>query len=760
LTSTQKTTAFATRYSLLATRYSLLAISVFLLSSLVNAQIKIKERVEIDPQKNLPYYYPAPQFTPCGPWISSYDRLNPWQVIWNNTYFAPDPYQQMFNFQDNRYGPGLGRRNYLLDPNKNYSLTIQQSGEYAYFTYGGFYDTQTGNYVPIEYIGPTISNVSGSDIGVTGWFDYVRDYPSGLYNNNSKYLMKIKRNVPAGTEIIMSVFDGQETINYHSRIEIPTFSITSTTEEDTLLHYYSREVEFLLDFQKSSGSCQLDGYGGAYPVGIKFYVEIVQGQAYGNLYYPGTVAEPEQSGILISDLEEEDGVGITNYSIRYKADGLQPDSLTPGTVTIRCSSNDLVISPLEVSFPVKYNEDPPDEGGYIIVGMDKQSYEPGDTVSINCKWLTGYNELVDFPAEQSFNVMITGGGEFGMLLDPNTGVIADNLLGVNNGFKVITATSIPYDSVVIRIKVSTSMGGNSASRMITNQNPKSEIKESNTVDIYDNTEILTPDISIGDPGQDIEGFGDVIVKKDECDNIKKCAGYITIIPKINTENEPVFFDGTDYTFVKKDPCELGSWGGHFTLPHKEFVKNSLVSDVCYDNEQDLLRFYIIDSIKIVTLWGYCQRPEEYTLIDNISEVSSDYLCPDNKFGTPSRFITALWGKYFGMDIPLYMPKELVYEEEMIHFHQFKGIINKDYWQNEFETIFLNKMKYMCKDFTEIDEVNSKLKNEVISDFIAVLSRYMGNNRSFWEEEMRTIILSKYDEWESKAYEEMRKRNCQ
>jgi len=512
--------------------------------------------VEINPQKNLPYYYPAPQYTPCGPWISSYDRLNPWQIIWNNMYFAPDPYQQMFNFQDNRYGPGLQRRTYILDPNKSYNLTIQQSDEYAYFTYGGFYDNSTGSYVPIQYMGSSLSGVTGSDLGATGWYNYVQDYPNGLYHNNSKYLMRISRDVPAGTEIIMSVFDGQETINYHSRIEIRTFIITSITEEDTLLHYHSREIEFVLDFQESSGNCQLDKYGGAYPEGIKFNVAIVQGQEYGNLYYPGTVAEPEQYGTSITNLYDEDGVGITNYSIKYKADGLQPDSLTPGIVTIRCSSNDFDIAPVEVSFSVKYNEDPPDEGGYIIVGMDKQIYEPGDTATINCKWLTAYNELLDFPAEQLFNVEITGGNEFGILLDPSTGNIADNLQGVSNGFKVITAASVPYDSVVIRIKVNTSVGGNSASRTITNQILKSEYKESITVEIDDYIQTIIPDASIGNPGQEIEGYGDVVVIQDECDEeIVVCNNY----------SPPIFENvGTISVLGENDPWQ---WVDKQGTPH-------------------------------------------------------------------------------------------------------------------------------------------------------------------------------------------------
>ncbi|BDQ02955.1 MAG: hypothetical protein KatS3mg037_1530 [Ignavibacterium sp.] len=478
--------------------------------STVKAQIIIKEKVEINPETITPEYA-APQYTPCGPWIASYDRLNPWQVVWNSISFAPDPYQQMFNFQDNRYGPGLQRRTYKFDPDKTYNITLQQSDEYAYFTYGGFYDNTTGSYVPIQYVGTTLDGVLGSDLGATSIYDYVQDYPNGLYHNDSKYRLRIKRNVPLGTEIIMTVFDGQETINYHTRVETPTFTIESRAAEDDLLHYYSRDIEFWLNFQHS---CQLDGYGGAYPEGIKFNVEIVQGQEYGNLYYPGTVAEPEQSGTSITNLEDEYGMGIATYTIKYKADGIQPDESNPGIVTIRCTANDLDIAPVEVSFPVVYNEDPPDEGGVIVVEFDKDSYQPGETAIANCRWLTGYNELIDFPSEQIFNVEITGGSEYGELQNPVSGEVGTRLEAVSNGFRVLTATEIAEEEVRIILRVSTIVGGGIATRPAN----KKGSEEEKTIDKeVKQKEPIIPELIIIGGEEEIVGFGTVVVRKVECD---------------------------------------------------------------------------------------------------------------------------------------------------------------------------------------------------------------------------------------------------
>jgi len=481
-------------------------------SNELTAQVIIKEKVEINPKSTISTYQ-LPAYTPCGPWITSYDKNNPWQVVWNSISFAPDPYQQLFNFQNNRYGPGLQRRNYILDPNKYYNITLLQPDEYSYFTYGGFWDSNAGNYVPMQYVGTTLSGVLGSDIGATAWFDYSIDPPNGLYHNYSKYTMIIKRDVPPGTEIIMSVFDGQETINYHTRVETPNFIIENDTKEDTLYHNQSRDIEFLINFQRS---CQIGNYGGAYPTGIKFNVEIVQGQQYGNLYYPGTVANPEQTGSSITNLEDEYGGGICNYVIRYTADGVQPDTSTPGIVTIRCTANDADIAPAEVSFPIKYSEKPPPSiGGYILVDFNKDSFSPGDTAVANCKWLTAYNEIIDFPGDQSFNAEIVSGKEYGILLDPNTGTVANNLQGVSNGFKVITPTSIPYDSVVIRIKVTTiaSGGGITAAKIVNSQNQNSGKKQSKEADINKSTQSMSSTLFIGNPGMLIEGFGDVVVKK-------------------------------------------------------------------------------------------------------------------------------------------------------------------------------------------------------------------------------------------------------
>ncbi len=706
MTITQKAIAFVSRFSFLVSRFSFLVLflsfNVLLFTSHVSAQVIIKEKVEINPQSIQPDYVP-PEYTPCGPWISSYDRLNPWQVVWNNVSFAPDPYQQMFNFQDNRIGPGLQRRTYTIEPDKIYNLTIQQSDEYAYFTYGGFSDNLTGAYVLIQYAGTTLTEIQGSELGAIAWFDYVRDYPSGLYySNTNKYDMKIKREVPSGTEIVVSLFDGQETINYHTRIEVPTFSIDNDTEEDTLLHYYSREIDFYLNFQQTVGSCQLDGYGGAYPVGIKFNIEIIEGQQYGNLYYPGTVADPEQFGTSITNLDDEYGIGIANYTIKYKADGVQPDSLTPGIVTIKCSANDLDIVPVEVSFPVKYNTDPPEEGEIILVNFNKESFSPGDTATTNCKWLTAYNELLDFPAEQSFNVAITGGSEFGMLLDPNAGSIADNLQGVSNGFKVITATSIPYDSVVIILKVNTTVGGGIASRIINNKKEESADKKE------DNEPKSLESIIIGD--NEIEGYGDVVVKKDGnwCDSLIICNS-TEYLPNVILNQVPNGYSGVDLCNPSNGLKPQGVTQVYWTDTLYTFNIG-----VCFNSQFQKFWFDINDgnSLKVNYISFICDNlpNDDCNLINDWMGFSTTLNCNQLE----DIFIAMYnYGGYTIPEVaPCYFLKKVILSHENEHVKDYQLVIDteKINFTNSLDSVVIN-----CSVFENINTARSywiqKIKNE-------------------------------------------------
>ncbi|WP_337871676.1 hypothetical protein, partial [Ignavibacterium sp.] len=310
--------------------------------------------------------------------------------------------------------------------------------------------------------------------------------------------------------------------------------------------------------------------------------------------------------------------------IKYKADGMQPDSLNPGIVTIRCSANDLDIAPVEVSFPVKYNTDPPDEGGSIVVEFDKENYKPGETAVANCKWLTGYDELIDFPIDQRFTVEITGGIEYGVLQDAETGVVSNILEDVSNDFRVITATEIAEEEARIILKVRTTVGGDIPTSALKQKDTEAEERNNRG----ENSTITPELLVIG--GEEIIGYGTVVVKKDGCvEEIVVCINYqppkfedvgtITILGENdswqwidNQGNSQTTYTGSacDYQI---DPSEFGKT---YIMPKiGDFAPGNLVYNllddtkvtVCQDKNDptDPIWRYSVENLRVPIFRDHC-----------------------------------------------------------------------------------------------------------------------------------------------------------
>ncbi len=68
---------------------------LFFISNRSVSQVVIKEKVNIN-QNTKTISYQPPEYSPCGSWITSQtDYYHPYQVIWNNSWYNPDPYQKM-----------------------------------------------------------------------------------------------------------------------------------------------------------------------------------------------------------------------------------------------------------------------------------------------------------------------------------------------------------------------------------------------------------------------------------------------------------------------------------------------------------------------------------------------------------------------------------------------------------------------------------------------------------------------------------------
>ena len=76
--------------------------------------------MEINPQKVVANY-PAPQYTPCGPYPLPLDIYNPRQAVWNGSPFWLDPYQQLFNVQQSG--------DYILNPGHYYNIETTAGGD-------------------------------------------------------------------------------------------------------------------------------------------------------------------------------------------------------------------------------------------------------------------------------------------------------------------------------------------------------------------------------------------------------------------------------------------------------------------------------------------------------------------------------------------------------------------------------------------------------------------------------------------------------
>ena len=113
----------------------------------------------------------------------------------------------------------------------------------------------------------------------------------------------------------------------------------------------------------------------------------------------------------------------------------------------------------------------------------------------------------------------------------------------------------------------------------------------------------------------------------------------------------------------------------------EDITEIIIEDACFNLQTQNWQFDIVSPIEFVSIWGYCERPDEYTFINSIDEVPDWYLCGTQPGpGMSTDFITDLLARFEGY-LPglLYYPEELIREEEMFHFSQFVQIINEPEW---------------------------------------------------------------------------------
>ncbi len=405
--------------------------------------------------------------TPCGPFIQQTDYYNPYQVVWNNNYLWIDPYQQWFNNQGNAYS-------YALEPNHTYNVDIVQGYEYCRIE-KYLFDPVTGEFIGTEVIGNALSNIIGADLRGTGIMYSGFCSPKEI-EHPSDYYLKVDRDVPQGTDIIVTITDlttGNPPINYHTVIQTPIMTLIVLGGEDEVFHYYSKSIEIYAAFPDQPQWCWYI-CGGAIPSSVTYTLQIVQGEEYGQLNDTLTGT----SGSVFSGIESPDGSGwIFGGRFKFIADGIQPDSAQPGTVTIRCTPSDNVINTVEYSFPVKYNEYPPGQKVYAV--FDTSKITPGDMALLVLMKIEENGNLVNFPESARFEVgMIEGCSGGNLLVD---GSLDKYFYDVPQPILFLADSTILDTSITVGVKVGLIEDTTviSAGRPMSNTGQGSELKLTN-----------------------------------------------------------------------------------------------------------------------------------------------------------------------------------------------------------------------------------------------------------------------------------------
>lgn len=217
--------------------------------------------------------------------------------------------------------------------------------------------------------------------------------------------------------------------------------VNQQSENDTLLHYYSKDVSIKTSNIKFP--CEHPGYGGCPPENVTFKIEIIEGAEYGTI-------KNSETGEVNSVFEGLSWEEIKTNIFTYSANGLQPDSTA--RVTIRHSSSDADIQPQDISFTIKRNSiPPPSVGGSIYFQMDKKYVMLSDTVNIHLLWINEVSDTLEFLPMQRFRVEIAEGIEYGRLVDVGSGIQGDDLNDAGVDLKLIIETEIPVDLAKITL---------------------------------------------------------------------------------------------------------------------------------------------------------------------------------------------------------------------------------------------------------------------------------------------------------------------
>ncbi|MBK7631631.1 MAG: hypothetical protein IPJ23_13190 [Ignavibacteriales bacterium] len=422
-----------------------------------------------------------------------------------------------------------------------------------------------------------------------------------------------------------------------------------------------------------------------------------------NLRYTALIKKGSNRGLLYDYDSGNSGDTLTNLTLQEDGEKYL-DFITEGeilsqtdTVIVKVFTNDENIDTIEATIIIYPNE--------IEVQIIPSVVSPGDTARVVLK-KRGVNGLEDFAADKVFNVEIVQGLEFGLILDSLSNDTLTTFSNIPQGFKIITRDSTGTDSAKIRIKVSTEESGFPVASMIRNNTKtnKNEVVDDNENKKNDD-EIITPDWIIPGPIL-LEGFGDVVVKKDGdwCDSLIICNSS-EYLPNILLNQVPNGYYG-------RDVCtpNIGQLEGV-----NAFWTDTLYSfdlSLCNNDQRQKLWFNINDNhtLKVNYSLTICEdhAPGGCQFIDDWTGLADTLTCDEIE-----DILSATAG-YGTHATPCYYFKNIIYAHEQEHISDYQRSLDNK------KTEFYNGLEYIgavCAEFETKESAKAFWQNTLERNFL-------------------------------------------
>ncbi len=379
--------------------------------------------------------------------------------------------------------------------NKTLKLEILDGKEYvSFYQNGEKKDTATIRYDNLDY-----------------WGYYIKDISimaDSIYTGSQPQNVIIKSNW--ADEIRLDTI----TILH----QIPT-QIYVSDDQPIIVRYGTSGIQVKTNSSYGSDSCWAE-----MPDSVKYKAVIIKGQNLGNLFDYNT----GNAGDMLINLSHNNGQIV----IGFVTEG---ENLTEvDTVIVSISTTDPNINTVQAMLLIQPND--------INVTIIPSTISQGDTARV-VLMKNGQNGLEPFPPNKLFNVEVVNGTDYGLILDSLSNDTLTTFSNIPQGFKIIARDSTGIDSTKIRIKVTTEEEITLPAVRLTKEKQIEEIQNKSQTKQDKEGELI--EAFIGDLGAPIliEGFGDVVVKEDECDEeIVVCNNY----------QPPKFEDVGTITVLKSD----------------------------------------------------------------------------------------------------------------------------------------------------------------------------------------------------------------